>query len=95
MFSVMRQEKTTWRDVGGATVYRRHYLCDAAADISALPGGDAPGSTALVATGGAIFILDHGGHWQCSFSGGADEPEWAAVLRTAAAAAGGETEWII
>ncbi len=66
MFSVIRQEKTILRDARGTTVYRRFYLCDTPADVARLPTDDAPASTALVAAGGATFLLDHGGVWQAA-----------------------------
>ena len=59
MFSVMQQEKTALRDSRGMSVYRRLYLCD-----TELPVSDAPGSGALVAEGGALYLLDHGGRWR-------------------------------
>jgi hypothetical protein len=40
------------------------YLCDTAADVSELPVSDAPGSGALVAEGGTLYLLDHGGRWR-------------------------------
>ena len=64
MFSVMQQEKTALRDSRGMSVYRRLYLCDTARDVSELPVSDAPGSGALVAEGGALYLLDHGGRWR-------------------------------
>ena len=64
MFSVMQQEKTALRDSRGMSVYRRLYLCDTAEDVSELPVSDAPGSGALVAEGGTLYLLDHGGRWR-------------------------------
>ncbi len=64
MYSVMQQEKTALRDGRGMTVYRRVYLCDTCEDVSALPVEDAPGSCAIVAEGGAAFLLDHGKVWR-------------------------------
>jgi hypothetical protein len=46
------------------TVYRRLYLCDSEEDIPALPVTDAPGSGALVAEGGRLYLLDHGRAWK-------------------------------
>lgn len=63
MFSVLNQEKTALRDGRGMTVYRRLYLCDEAEDVAMLPCTDAPGSGALVADGGALFLLNHRGRW--------------------------------
>lgn len=45
------------------TVYRRFYLCDCAEEVARLPVEDAPGSVALVAEGGAFYILNHGRVW--------------------------------
>ena len=64
MFSVLQQEKTALRDSRGMSVYRRAYLCDTAEDVSELPVNDAPGSAAVVAAGGAVYLLDHGGQWR-------------------------------
>lgn len=64
MFSVMSQEKTNLRDGRGMTVYRRLYLCDCAEDIADLPAEDAPGSGALVADGGDMYLLDHARVWR-------------------------------
>ncbi len=66
MYSTIQQEKTILRDARGMTVYRRLYLCDTTADVATLPVEDAPGSATLVAAGGAIFLLDHGGIWQAA-----------------------------
>ncbi len=63
MFSVLQQEKTVLRDSRGMSVYRRLYLCDTAEDVSELPVSDAPGSAAVVAAGGALYLLDHGCRW--------------------------------
>ena len=63
MFSVLQQEKTVLRDRSGMSVYRRMYLCDTLKDVSELPVNDAPGSAAVVAAGGAVYLLDHGGRW--------------------------------
>ena len=74
MFSVLQQEKTPLRDGRGMTVYRRFYLCDHAEEVNALPVEDAPGSAAVVAEGGAFFILNHGRVWcaagRCPGGGG-------------------------
>lgn len=64
MYSVLQQEKTVLRDGRGMTVYRRLYLCDTAADVEELPTDDAPGSGAVVADGGAFYLLDHTGAWR-------------------------------
>lgn len=64
MYSVMQQEKTALRDSRGMTVYRRVYLCDTEVDVTALPVEDAPGSCAVVADGGRVFLLDHGKAWR-------------------------------
>ncbi len=71
MFSSIKQEKTILRDGRGMTVYRRLYLCDAEADIPALPADDAPGSVAVVADGGGVYMLDHGRVWRAAGTGGA------------------------
>ena len=63
MFSVLRQEKTILRDARGGSVYRRLYLCDEMADLSALPTDDAPGTAVIVADSGESYLLDHGGRW--------------------------------
>ncbi len=63
MFSVMQQEKTGLRDGRGMSIYRRLYLCDGQADVVALPTEDAPGSTAVVADGGAMYLLNHAHTW--------------------------------
>ena len=60
----MQQDKTALRDGRGMTVYRRVYLCDTAEDVSHLPVEDAPGSCAVVADGGCVFLLDHGKVWR-------------------------------
>ncbi len=75
MFSVLHQEKTALRDARGGTVFRRLYLCDAEADIPAIPASDAPGSMAVIADGGACWLLDHAGAWHradglCFLAGG-------------------------
>lgn len=64
MYSVLEQERTPLRDGRGAAVFRRLYLCDAPEDLPALPVTDAPGSGALVADGGAFYLLDHGKVWR-------------------------------
>ena len=64
MFSVLQQEKTVLRDSRGMSVYRRLYLCDTAEDVSELLVSDAPGSGALVAEGGALYLLDHNCRWR-------------------------------
>ena len=64
MYSVMQQEKTALRDRRGMTVYRRVYLCDTHGDLVLLPVEDAPGSCAIVADGGEVFLLDHGKIWR-------------------------------
>lgn len=63
MYSVLQQEKTPLRDGRGAWIYRRLYLCDRAEDLPLLPTDDAPGSGALVAEGGAFYILNHTRAW--------------------------------
>ncbi len=63
MYSILQQEKTVLRDARGMTVYRRLYLCDRVGDIDGLPADDAPGSGALVADGGALYLLDHERYW--------------------------------
>ena len=63
MYSVLHQEKTSLRDGRGASVYRRFYLCDEAGEVDGLPVEDAPGSAALVAEGGAFYILNHRRVW--------------------------------
>ena len=63
MYSVLQQDKTALRDGRGMTVYRRFYLCDREEEVSELPDGDAPGSAALVAEGGAFYLLNHGRVW--------------------------------
>jgi len=68
MYSVLQQEKTALRDSRGMTVYRRLYLCDTEADLAALPIEDAPGSGALVARGGGLYLLDHSRVWQAAGS---------------------------
>jgi hypothetical protein len=68
MYSVLQQEKTALRDGRGMTVYRRLYLCDTEADIPTLPVEDAPGSGALVAEGGGVYLLNHARVW-CSAPG--------------------------
>ncbi len=64
MFSMMQQDKTILRDGRGMTVYRRVYICDGEADIGSLPCEDAPGSAAVVADGGGLYLLDHGRVWR-------------------------------
>ncbi len=64
MYSMMQQDKTILRDGRGMTVYRRVYICDTEADIRELPREDAPGSAAVVADGGALYLLDHGRMWR-------------------------------
>ncbi len=66
MYSVLQQEKTVLRDSRGATIYRRLYLCDTPADLEALPADDAPGSGALIACGGHLYLLDHHRTWQAA-----------------------------
>lgn len=66
MYSVLQQEKTARRDGRGMTVYRRLYLCDTLADLGTLPTDDAPGSGALVADGGRMFLLDHDKTWRAA-----------------------------
>ncbi len=79
MFSMMQQEKTILRDERGATVYRRCYLCDGATDIDTLPREDAPGSAAVVADGGALFLLDHSRTWRrAGHIGGREVSGWRA-----------------
>ena len=73
MYSVLQQEKTSLRDGRGMTVYRRLYLCDRVEEIAELPVEDAPGSAALVAEGGAFYLLNHGRAWcvaDCALLGG-------------------------
>jgi len=64
MYSVLEQEKTPLRDERGATVFRRLYLCDTEEDLAILPVTDGPGSGALVADGGAFYLLDHSRAWR-------------------------------
>jgi hypothetical protein len=64
MYSVLEQAKTPLRDGQGMAVFRRLYLCDTEEDIPALPVTDAPGSGALVAEGGRLYLLDHGRAWK-------------------------------
>lgn len=64
VYSVLEQARTPLRDGRGAAVFRRLYLCDTEEDIPALPVTDAPGSGALVAEGGRLYLLDHGGAWK-------------------------------
>ena len=64
VYSVLEQAKTALRDGRGMTVFRRLYLCDAEADLEALPVTDAPGSGALVVEGGGLWLLDHGRTWR-------------------------------
>lgn len=64
MYSVLEQARTPLRDGRGTAVFRRLYLCDTEGDISALPVTDAPGSGALVADGGRLYLLDHGRVWK-------------------------------
>ena len=66
MYSVLTQEKTALRDRDGRLVYRRLYLCDTEGDVSSLPVTDAPGSGALVAAGGQMYLLDHAATWQAA-----------------------------
>ena len=68
MYSVLQQEKTALRDGRGMTVYRRFYLCDEAEEVAELPVEDAPGSAALVADGGAFYLLNHRREW-CAADG--------------------------
>lgn len=68
MYSVLQQEKTVLRDGRGMTVYRRLYLCDTEEDLGSLPIEDAPGSGALVAQGGKLYLLDHNRVWQAAGS---------------------------
>lgn len=65
MFSVIKQEKTIVRDRGGASVYRRAYLCDGVDDVERLPLCDAPGSLCYVSETADIYILDHTPKWCC------------------------------
>ena len=46
------------------TVYRRLYLCDTAEDLALLPVDDAPGSGAVIAEGGSLWLLDHTRRWR-------------------------------
>ena len=64
VYSVMQQEKTALRDGRGMTVYRRLYLCDTELDMRGLPVDDAPGSCAVIADGGQLFLLDHRKCWR-------------------------------
>ena len=64
VYSVLEQEKTPLRDGRGATVFRRLYLCDSEADLASLPVSDAPGSGALTAEGGGMWLLDHNRVWK-------------------------------
>jgi len=68
MYSVLEQEKTPLRDERGATVFRRLYLCDTEEDLAILPVTDGPGSGALVARGGGLYLLDHSRVWQAAGS---------------------------
>ncbi|MBP3667856.1 MAG: hypothetical protein J6K29_12510 [Clostridia bacterium] len=64
MYSVLEQARTPLRDGRGMTVFRRLYLCDTEADLEALPVADAPGSGALIAEGGGLWLLDHARTWR-------------------------------
>lgn len=68
VYSILQQEKTALRDGRGMTVYRRLYLCDTEEDVTTLPAEDAPGSGALVAAGGEMYLLNHNRVW-CRASG--------------------------
>lgn len=47
-------------------MFRRLYLCDGEEDLKSLPVTDAPGSAALVAEGGALWLLDHHRCWRAA-----------------------------
>lgn len=64
VYSVLEQAKTPLRDGRGMTVFRRLYLCDTEADLASLPVTDAPGSGALTAEGGGMWLLDHNRVWK-------------------------------
>lgn len=64
MYSVLEQARTPLRDGRGMTVFRRLYLCDTEADLESLPVTDAPGSGALTAEGGGLWLLDHSRTWR-------------------------------
>ena len=64
VYSVLEQAKTPLRDGRGMTVFRRLYLCDTEADLAFLPVSDAPGSGALTAEGGGMWLLDHNRVWK-------------------------------
>lgn len=42
--------------------YSREYICDAAADVSALPPSY-PGSSALVASTGDVYVVNASSQW--------------------------------
>ncbi len=64
VYSVLEQARTPLRDGRGMTVFRRLYLCDTEADLENLPVADAPGSGALIAEGGGLWLLDHNRTWR-------------------------------
>ena len=47
-----------------ATCPRREFILDTEEDVQNLPESCAPGSAALVADGGAIYLLNASGEWK-------------------------------